>query len=99
MILVGLPLSDQELALNGHLGVQYLDIFKEALLKTVDQDGVARVDFSQVRKVDIAALQLLLAWLGRAHSNSRPRLVNLPQFMKQALELSGLRSHFAPFME
>ena len=92
-------LSDQELALSGQLKVQYLDIFKEALMGAVHQGGVARVDFSQVREVDTAGLQLLLSWLSQPQLTSMPRLVNLPTAMIQAIELMGLNSHFAPFME
>ena len=65
----------------------------------VRQGGVARVDFSQVREVDTAGLQLLLSWLSQPQLTSMPRLVNLPTAMTQAIELVGLNSHFAPFME
>lgn len=91
-------LSDQELALSGQLKVQYLDTFKESLLGAAQQGGVARVDFSQVREVDTAGLQLLLAWLNQPQPKTT-RLVNVPPVMAQAIDTVGLNRHFAPFME
>ena len=92
-------LSPSELTLSGQLKVQYLDTLKEALLKAAQQGGLACLNLSQVREVDTAGLQLLLAWLRQPRPQFIPRLTDVPEVVARALRLGGLQSHFAPFME
>jgi ABC-type transporter Mla MlaB component len=88
-----------ELSLSGRLKVQYLDILKEALSQAQGSEDSLRVDISQVREVDLAGLQLLTAWLRQHGGAPEVRLTGLPGAVERALDLAGLKSHVAPYLE
>ena len=91
--------SPGQLSLSGQLRVQYLDILKEALTQAQGSEPGLRVDMSQVRAVDLAGLQLITAWLLQGGAGPGTRLTGLPETLIQALDLSGLREHLAPYLE
>ena len=89
--------SPGALKLAGELQVQYLDILSEALEPALAEPGPLSLDLSEVREVDVAGLQMLLAFLrGRPEPTN---LTHLPRVMRRALELSGLSEQFAPMLD
>lgn len=88
-------LSEQRLSLAGELQIQYLDSLKETLDQARTLPQTLEVDMAGVEEVDLAGLQLILAFARAREGIGETRLQGLQPAVTKALSLSGLDSLLA----
>ncbi len=86
------------LALEGELQVAFLERLKDALAPALDRAEPLTLDVSGISEIDVAGLQLVLAFLRSRHAETQTRLVGAGEVFKRALDLTGMAEHYAPFM-
>lgn len=89
--------SADTISIAGKLQVHFLDAIQDCLRAALDQPQGLTVDISAVSEVDMAGLQLLLAFLRTRQAVAPTGLRGAPPFLARAMEISGLDSHFAAF--
>ncbi len=87
--------NDQVLYLEGSLQVHHLDGIKDEMVAFAADAKPLTVDVSQIADLDLAGLQMVLAFLGSRKGETK--LVGLSKEFGKALSISGLEPHFAPF--
>ena len=92
-------LEGNQLILEGELRVAFVDSLWECLKKAQPQNQELEVDLAKVAAVDVAGLQMLLAFLRSRKSSGATRLKAAPPTLLRALELTGLWEHFAPYLD
>lgn len=86
------------IAIQGELQIQFLESMKEYLLPELNSPGTLVLDLSRVTGVDLAGLQLLLAFAHSRRDHGAIKLAHLPAAMDKALILSGLDQQMRPFL-
>jgi phospholipid transport system transporter-binding protein len=72
-------------------------LFQEGLKSPQNSNLV--IDFSQLEKVDSAAVSLMLVWLREAQSNSiNLRFAHVPENLSSLAKLYGVAELLAPFI-
>lgn len=90
--------ADGQISIAGKLQVHFLDAIMDCLGTAINQASPLRVDLSQVTEVDLAGLQLLLAFLKGRQADAPTTLEGVQPFMEKALEVSGLDNFFAAYL-
>lgn len=90
--------AEDKITLAGELHIRFLAELKDVLWQALGTTQELEVDISRVTDLDVAGLQLLLAFLRSRQANAPTRLVGTPPTFSRALELTGLQEHFAAFM-
>ena len=88
---------EQVLYLSGQLQVHHLDGIKEDLIFLTGEEDPIQVDLSQVDDVDMAGLQIILAFL-RSRKNAT-KLVGINPDLAKAISITGLEPHLAGYIE
>jgi len=91
-------LSEGKITLAGELHIRFLAELKDVLWQALGTNQELEVDVSRVNDLDVAGLQLLLAFLRSRQASAPTKLVGTPPAFSRALELTGLKEHFASFM-
>lgn len=92
-------LAGQTLSIAGELQVQYLDSLKGSLDQASAVPGPLTVDVSGVTEIDLAGLQLLLAFL-RARKGAGPSLLRgMQASVSRATQLMGMDALLKEFQE
>jgi anti-anti-sigma factor len=92
--------SQRTMTLVGELQVHHLHELKADLNQALEESDLAVVDVSGVNDVDVAGLQLLLAFFQSAGHRSSPcKLTGIGPGLRKALQLTGLEQPFAAFTE
>ncbi|KIX13832.1 STAS domain-containing protein [Dethiosulfatarculus sandiegensis] len=90
--------QDGNLAIAGQLLIRHLDSFKESLWEPLSSNSPVTVDVSQIKEVDLAGLQLLLAFLRSRKEVGGAFITGLSKAFDRALKLTGLEEHYAEFI-
>jgi anti-anti-sigma factor len=90
-------LNEQVLYLEGQLQVHHLDKIKNELAALANDNQPIQVDFSQVEEVDVAGLQIMLAFLQSRKSATKVQGISAE--LAKGLAITGLKPFFAKFME
>jgi ABC-type transporter Mla MlaB component len=90
-------LNEQVLYLEGQLQVHHLDKIKTDLAALANDNQPLQVDFSRVEDVDVAGLQIMLAFL--QSRKSATKVQRLSAELAKGLAITGLEPLFAKFME
>ncbi len=90
--------SEGRLSLGGEMVVRFMEDFRNVLWKALNTSAPLEVDLSRVVEVDVAGLQLLLAFLRSRQGLKPTKLTGLPPLVHKALDLTGLAPHYAPFL-
>jgi ABC-type transporter Mla MlaB component len=85
--------------LEGEMQVAYLDGLRDCLQEAMPCEQAVELDLGQVASLDVAGLQLLLAFLQSRRAIGPASLKKAPPVFYKTLELSGLDRHFADFLE
>jgi ABC-type transporter Mla MlaB component len=95
-----LELNNQNgnLTIAGQLLIRHLDSFKESLWEFLSTSSPIKVDVSQIKEVDLAGLQLLLAFLKTRKEVGGASITGLSKAFDRALKLTGLEKHYAKFI-
>lgn len=88
-----------QLTLEGDLHVAFLDSLMDCLEQVSPLDQAVHIDLSRITAADIAGLQVLLSFLRSRDEAAPARLKEAPPAFLKALELSGLREHFAHYLD
>lgn len=88
--------NDQVLYLEGDLQVHHLEKIKDDLVGYAVQTEPMTVDLSLVNEVDLAGLQLVLAFLRSRKSETK--LDGIGMQLDKAFSISGLKPHFVPYL-
>ncbi len=75
---------------QGELSIHNLDSFQRVLTDMLDSDGDLILSLAEVTFMDVAALQLLLAFKNALVRNRSWRLVAVSERVERILSLSGL---------
>ena len=89
--------NNQVLSLEGKLQVHHLESIKNDLVTWAADGNPLTLDLSQVQEVDMAGLQIALAFLRSRKSETKVSGIG-PELSK-ALSIVGLTPHFAPFLD
>lgn len=87
------------IVLEGELQVAYLDGLRDCLQEAMPFEQMVEVDLGQVASLDVAGLQLLLAFLESRRGIGPASLKKAPPLFYKSLELTGLDEPFADFLE
>jgi anti-anti-sigma factor len=90
-------LNEQVLYLEGQLQVHHLDKIKNELVALANDNKPIQVDFSRVEDVDVAGLQIMLAFLQSRKGAAKVQGVSAE--LAKGLAITGLKPFFAKFME
>jgi ABC-type transporter Mla MlaB component len=90
--------SGGKVLLNGELQVSFLEPLMDCLERVLPQDRAIEVDISQVHAVDVAGLQLLLAFIRGRQGIGPTELTGATPLFHKALEITGLRNDFAKYI-
>ncbi len=88
-----------QVILEGELQVAFLDSLKDCLEQALPIEQTVEVDMAQVATVDVAGLQLLLAFLESRQGIGPTNLKKAPPVFHKALELTGLQDHFNSYLD
>lgn len=91
-------LSGQTLSMAGELQVQYLDSLKGTLEQARAVTQPLEVDLTGVGEVDLAGLQMLLAFARARDGVGATRLTGFQPTVTKALALTGLDSLLDAYM-
>lgn len=92
--------ADRTLTLVGELQVQHLHDLKADLSQALEEADLAAMEVSGVSDLDVAGLQMLLAFVEAAGARSPSfKLRGARPSLRKALQLTGLEQPFASFME
>ena len=89
--------NDHVLYLEGKLQVHHLACIKSDLVTWAADGNPLTLDISQVREVDVAGLQMVLAFLRSRKSGTK--VVGIGAELAKALAITGLTPHFASFTD
>jgi len=89
--------EEGRLRLKGELRMAFLDTLKREL-EEADTSRELEIDISEVSEVDVAGLQMLLAYLRSRPQGAPARLKGHAAGFRRALALTGLEPHFSPYL-
>lgn len=79
--------------------VAFLDRLRDCLQEVMPFEQAVELDLAQVSSLDVAGLQLLLAFFESRRAIGPAGLKKVPPVFYKALELSGLDGHFSDLLE
>ena len=89
--------NDQVLHLIGDLQVHHLESVKSELVAWATDGNPLTLDVSQVQEIDLAGLQMVLAFLRSRKTGIK--VTGIGAELAKALALAGLTPHFATFLD
>jgi ABC-type transporter Mla MlaB component len=90
--------TGETISIAGKLQVHFLDAIQDCLRAALDRPQALTVDVSGLSEVDLAGLQLLLAFLRTRPATWPTSLFGVQPFLARAMQLAGLDNHFAPHL-
>lgn len=90
--------SEGRMQVSGQLTIETANaLFREGL--QAPQNSNLEIDFSQLEKVDSAAVSLMLVWLREAQaSNVNLRFAHVPENLSSLAKLYGVAELLAPYL-
>jgi anti-anti-sigma factor len=90
-------LKERILYLSGALQVHHLEAIKNELSELANEEEPLMVDVSRIEELDMAGLQMLLAFLRSRKSETK--VTGITSDMARAIEIIGLKPHMASYMQ